>query len=251
MNLLGILGTGLIGASIGMRARRDGARVLGFDVDPASAQEALKRGAVDELVTREALYERCDTIAIAVPPSATCAELERLDGIRPAWHLLIDVASVKAPVVKSGAGVRNFVATHPLAGNEGRGPGAARADLFQDRTWAYVPSAEEMLDEAARSFIERMGATPFACDAARHDRVVAITSHVPQLLAFIVAEQMRETGAEYGPLCGSAGREILRLAQSPHELWSDILAANGDAVGRAGRAVARALTEACDRLNDG
>lgn len=226
---LGIVGTGLIGASIGQRARQSGMHVAGFDVGPA-AKEALEREAIDEIVTRERLYATCDSVVIAAPVEATCAELESLRGTAGAWKLLIDVASVKRPTVQAGKGVPNFVATHPLAGNEGSGPSCASADLFEGRTWAYVPSGNERRDARFQDFVRAFGAHPHAIDATRHDEIVALTSHLPQLLASLLAPRIREGGREAEMLCGPAGREILRLGESNPALWREIFAANADRI---------------------
>jgi prephenate dehydrogenase len=228
MPSLGIVGTGLIGASIGLRAKKNGMRVVGFDIADA-AREALGRGAIDEMVTREQLYASCEFVAIAAPVEATCSELRSLSGLMLPWQLLIDVASVKRVVVKAADGVRNFVATHPLAGNEGHGPSCASANLFDGCAWAYVPSGND-LDARFEDFARSFGAQPFAVGARRHDEVVALTSHLPQLVAFELAPRIRAGGPEAELLCGPAGREILRLGESNPELWREIFAANADRI---------------------
>ena len=240
--VIGIVGTGLVGASIGMRARR-GARVLGADAVAEHARAALRCGALDEIVTPDELYGRCSLVVIATPPKAVCMELRRLARSDHACSLVIDVASVKAPVVEAARGVKNFVATHPLAGNEGSGAGAASASLFEGHSWAYVPSGDAELDAEVCAFIKRMGAEPFACEAERHDRMVAITSHLPQLLAWVLADRMRDAGEEYESFCGPAGREFLRLARSRPELWKEILELNQHWIAPEGRALCEALRE--------
>lgn len=250
MRALGIVGTGLIGASIGLRARHDGTRVLGFDADENAAAAALALGAIDETVERERLYRECSVVVIATPPRATCEELTALRGRAPAWDVLLDVASVKRLVVASATGVGNFVASHPLAGSEGSGPQAARADLFAGRRWAYVPSGDEKLDARLREFISRMGADSFPCDGARHDRIVAVTSHVPQLAARLAARRIREIADDYEQYCGPAARELLRLSRSPEALWDEILAENAVEVKAEGTALAQSILAACRQLGN-
>ncbi len=247
---LGVIGTGLIGASIGMRAKRH-AHVLGADSSERNAQEARERGAIDEIVTREELYERCEIVVIALPPNATCEELRRLAGAHHTCKLIVDVASVKAPIVEAARGVKNFVATHPLAGNEGSGPGAASPDLFEGRSWAYVPSGDAELDAQVRAFIESLGAEPFACDAERHDRIVAVTSHLPQVIAWVLVERMRGAGDDYERFCGPAGREFLRLARARPELWKEIIELNAHWIETEARAVARELPDSINRAARG
>ncbi len=223
-----------------MRAKRT-AHVLGFDADATNAEEALRRGAIDGLAARDELYERCDVVVIATPPNATCEELRRLAGVQSACELVIDVASVKAPIVEAARGVRNFVATHPLAGSEGSGPASASGNLFEGRGWAYVASGDAQLDATACAFIERLGAMPFACDAERHDRMVAVTSHLPQIVAWALADLMRDAGDDYEKFCGPAGREFLRLARSQPELWKEITELNAPEIVPATLALERAL----------
>ncbi|HEY9085456.1 MAG TPA: prephenate dehydrogenase/arogenate dehydrogenase family protein [Candidatus Tyrphobacter sp.] len=248
---MGILGTGLIGGSIGLRARRNGVRVLGSDTGDAAASTALARGALDERVPREELYERCDYVVIATPLDAACAELRRLHASPPACSLVIDVASVKRPVVAAAAGLEHFVASHPLAGSELSGPGAASADLFEGRSWAYVPSGDAGLDDLARAFILSLGARPIAIDAASHDAAVAVTSHLPQLVAVALAGRIRAAGPTAEALCGPAAAEFLRLGASNFELWREIFAANADEVAEAGRSLAGQLSSLCASIERG
>jgi prephenate dehydrogenase len=250
---LGIVGTGLIGGSIGLRARKNGMHVLGFDADPQAASRALAAGATDETVGREALYARADTVAIAAHLQATLDELERLrlgDPVRA--RLIVDVASVKLPVVAIGAGVRNFVATHPIAGSERSGAEHAHANLFEGRTWSYVPSGDLALDARASDFIQSLGAVPLAVGAAEHDAIVAFTSHLPQLVASVYthrAEARRDRLP--GALCGSLARELLRVGSSGFAMWHDILQANAAKVEPELRSLASALLEAADALRAG
>ena len=247
---LGIVGTGLIGASIGLRARELGMFVLGHDVTDA-VQEAKRRGAIDEVAGRDQLYESCNYIAIATPVRTACSELRRLRDVAPTWDLLIDVASVKRPIVEAASGLRNFVATHPLAGNEGSGPARASADLFRERTWAYSPSGDALLDRGFETIARALGANPLPVIAERHDAIVAVTSHLPQLLAFLLSSRIRESGEDARALCGPAGLEILRLGDSSPDLWREIFEANADLVVPSARALCESLTGACDALSPG
>ncbi len=251
MKRLGILGTGMIGGSIGLRASRNGTHVLGFDVDEAALSTALGLGAIDERVPRDALYERCACVVLATPIDATCEELRRLRDRPPACDLVMDVASVKRVVAAAAAGLRNFVGSHPLAGSERSGPAAAREDLFEGRSWAYVPSGDVALDERARAFILSLGARPGAVEAAAHDAAIAATSHLPQLVAVLIANGMRLRGAQAEGLCGPAALEFLRLGDSSFDLWKEIFAANADEVGAAGQLLAGSLSSICAAIERG
>lgn len=225
--VVGIFGVGAIGGSIGLRARQNGARVIGADSDSAALTEAGEAGAIDDVASVDELPHGVDVLVLAVHLQPTLDEIERLKraaGSMPV--LIIDVASVKAPVVAAASGLRNFVATHPMAGTERSGARAARSDLFEGRTWAYVLGDDEAPNERARAFIESMGAVPFAISAEEHDSAVAITSHVPQIVAWCYAKLLREQGADAEKLCGPVARELLRISGMSSSMWRDILSAN-------------------------
>ncbi|MBV8332230.1 MAG: prephenate dehydrogenase/arogenate dehydrogenase family protein [Candidatus Eremiobacteraeota bacterium] len=248
--VVGIVGTGLIGGSIGKRARRNGALVLGYDRDVDAPRAALEAGSIDEAVARDDLYRRADTVVIAAYLDGVLAEIERIRNAGPVRaSLVIDVASVKAPVVHAAEGVPNFVATHPMAGTERSGARFADAELFENRTWAYVPSGDEALDARARAFVESFGAIPLAVDAAEHDRIVGFTSHLPQILAWAYGRRAAAySGDAFDPLVGRTAKELLRLSRSDFGFWRSVLAANVANVEPELRALATALTEAADAL---
>lgn len=251
---VGIAGTGLIGASIGLRARELGWRVVGFDADPDVCERARELGALDACTPLEALYESCDTVVLAMHTSGTLRELDRLRAAAPAHaSLIIDVASVKAPVTEAAQGIAAFVATHPMAGAERSGPGAARATLFSDKPWLYVRPAGDALNARAVHFLAALGARPVAIDAAEHDARVALTSHVPQVLATLFAARIRDNGgaADLDPYCGPTARELLRLSRSSVAMWRDILDANNVNVAAELRQLAQALLEAAAALERG
>jgi prephenate dehydrogenase len=143
--------------------------------------------------------------------------------------------------------LNGFVGTHPMAGTERSGVAAARADLFEGRPWAYVPSGDPKLDERARAFIVSLGGEPLAMEAHEHDGIVAITSHVPQVVAFCYARRLQERpGAQQ--LCGPVARELLRISTMSGAMWDDILAANAPNVARELRLLAAELDAAADGL---
>ncbi|HEV3152670.1 MAG TPA: prephenate dehydrogenase/arogenate dehydrogenase family protein [Candidatus Baltobacteraceae bacterium] len=240
---LGILGTGLIGASIGMRARREGFRVLGSDRDPGAVFSAVEYGCIDEACARERIYDESDIVVLAMPLDAVIAEIESL----AAAHLrrppaILDVASVKGPVVRAARALTGFVGTHPMAGGEGSGPSSASAALFDGRTWAYVPSHDADSTAIVANFIAAMGAHPIPVDADVHDATVACTSHMPQIFAWLFAERVRalsDPGANqlYGPVA----RELMRIGEVRAPFWASVLQANAANVSRELRTMAAAL----------
>lgn len=248
-NVLGIFGVGAIGGSIGLRARANGTYVVGADCDPAALGKARTLGAIDAIAASEALPDSADVIAIAAHLAPSLREIERLARMqvrKPA--LIIDVASVKVPVVRAARGLGNFVATHPMAGTERAGVGAARADLFDGCAWAYVPSGDGSLDELARRFIDSLGGVPLAIDAEAHDRAVAVTSHVPQVAASCYAALLHDAGPETERLRGPVARELARISEMSFEMWRDILQANAENIEPQLRSLIAELEAAADAL---
>ncbi|HTX59342.1 MAG TPA: prephenate dehydrogenase/arogenate dehydrogenase family protein [Verrucomicrobiae bacterium] len=244
MAVLGIVGTGTIGASIGLRARQGGATVVGYDLDPGAARRAAQLGAIERAVERDELFARAQTIVLAPHLEATLAQIAALAAEPPSRaELILDVASVKEPVARAGERLPNFVATHPMAGSERSGPEAARAELFEGRTWLFVPPADPLLAQRVRAFIAAMGALAHEVGAAEHDRIAALTSHAPQLLAFAFARRVRELGPAVAPFCGPVARELLRLGDSNPAMWEQIAGANRANVERELGALWEALHE--------
>ncbi len=233
---VGIIGTGLIGSSIGLGCRERGDTVVGFDQDTSTLRFAVVRGAIDDTATRNEIYGTCEAVVIALPLDATIDEVRSLGerAFRPE-QFVIDVGSVKSPIEEAGKAFEVFVPTHPMAGSEKSGPTGARGDLFERRWWCYVSTGDELRTQAVRAFIDRLGAHPCAVDAPEHDRIVALTSHLPQLVAYAFKRCVDGlvTGAEgrvVSALCGPVAQELLRIAQSPREMWDPIFSANAAAI---------------------
>jgi prephenate dehydrogenase len=204
------------------------------------------------MATREDIGERADVIVIAAHINGTLAELERLRFSPPRKaRLVIDVSSVKDPVVAAARGVKNFVATHPMAGRERSGPTAATRDVFEGRTWLYVPTGDRELDWRAVEFIGVFGAIPFEVDAREHDRIVAATSHLPQIIATLFARNLAHhpQAAKLEAYMGPTAKELLRLSRSSDAMWHDILENNRENIAEQLHALARALNEAADDLS--
>lgn len=247
-NTLGILGVGAIGGSIGLRARRNGAYVVGADSDPAALENALKFGAIDAIAKTEELMRIADEYVIAAHLEPTLLELERLArASTPMPGLIMDVASVKVPVVSAAEGLQNFVATHPMAGTELSGVAAACAELFEGCAWAYVPSGDDNLDARARAFIDSMGGVALAMAAEEHDRSVALTSHVPQIVASCYASLLRADKSAKR-VCGPVARELLRISGMSFAMWRDTLKANAANIGPQLRRLAAELEVAADAM---
>jgi prephenate dehydrogenase len=235
-----ILGVGLMGGSLGMalRARGLAQTVVGWDHNPDSLTLAQKRGAID--LAEPALdlaVQNADAIFLAVPVAVAPDLLERIVPHVSPTALLSDLGSVKTAIVATGARLfgERFVGGHPMAGSEQSGVGAARADLFADAAWAIVPAYPESLP--AEPFLARLlalvttlEARPLLLDAATHDRLVALISHLPHALAFalhgvVESDPERELALQ---LAGGSYRDMTRVASSEPTLWRGIFQANRD-----------------------
>src|SRR3954471_14999332 len=204
---LGIAGTGLIGASIGLAARRAGVgAVLGYDAQGGTAEVARERGAVDEVVSEAAELASADLVVVAAPVTAVPEVVGALLATGDAT--VTDVGSTKSAVVSSVPDAARFVGGHPVTGSEARGPEHATAELFDGATWFLTPSAQTDPERyrLVHGFVSSLGATPVAIDPEAHDRLVALTSHLPHALANVLVNQ---AGAEridgHEPPAGAGG----------------------------------------------
>lgn len=226
-----IVGAGLVGASVGLAARRAGHEVTLSDVDAARVSLAVELGVGEPWRSGGG----ADLVVVAVPPDAVASEVVRWQQALPA-AVVTDVASVKsAPIAaarRAGADLARFVGGHPMAGRERSGPAAARADLFAGRPWVLTPMAETAHDAlaAVTSLVVDCDAVPMQLDPQTHDRAVALVSHLPQLVASLLAAGLADAPEPALALAGQGLRDTTRLAGSDPGLWADILGANAHAV---------------------
>lgn len=236
-----VVGTGLIGTSIALAAIRAGDAVRGFDVDEAILARAAERSGLaaatsfDDCVLGATLVFVCTPIASVAPVVG-----EALAAARDA--IVSDVASVKGRVkqdVRASAGgmdLGRYVGGHPMGGSERSGPDHASASVLDGVVWVLDEEADPEPARAVEAFIEKIGGKPVRMGAERHDRLVAMVSHLPQvastaLMGLAAAEEAGEP--EILLLAAGGFRDLTRLAASSPRLWSDILLANGEAVVRA------------------
>jgi len=227
-----VKGLGMIGTSVGLALAGKGRR-LGYDPNPEHAARALQLGAVDGLASPE--DEKGAVVFLCGPPSAILAEAQRRDSEA---DLILDVASVKAPIVAAAAqGRLPFVGGHPLAGCELQGPDAGRADMFVGRPFFLVPVVgREALVLRAEGLVRLLGAVPYRIEAEEHDRLLALTSHLPYLLARALRTLTEAVGEEAK---GPAFESLTRPGRSPWSLWKEILELNRDPVRQAWEALVR------------
>jgi prephenate dehydrogenase len=236
-----LLGTGLIGASIGLGLQAAGWDVTGWDPDPETSAAALSRGAVNRLAADRAaaVAANADVLILAGPPDAIVADLPGM----ATETLVTDVAGVKNVVVRAASHLPHFVGGHPMAGREMTGPQAASPALFRGAAWVLVTDGADPGDiQAMRRLVDHLGAIPVLMTAAAHDAAVAVASHLPQVLAGAL---LAEAAANPDVLELAAGsfRDLTRVAVSDPGMWSDLLLANRDATGRILRGFADRLQE--------
>ena len=232
---LAVVGTGLIGASAALAARRsdDGGVVVGWDEDPAVLELAAERGAVDPAGSLAAALDGADLGLVAVPVAGLSAVVAEVLAAAPPACTVTDVGSTKGAVCAAVGGDPRFVGGHPICGAEARGPGSASADLFEGATWFLTPLAatEPARYRDAHAFAVALGARPVAIDPAAHDRLVAVTSHLPHALANVLLNQAGAARVEgHDPLSAAGGslRDMTRIAGANPRIWVDIFLENRD-----------------------
>jgi len=231
---LGIIGLGAIGGSLALQAKRAGVpTVLGWSPEPAERAAAVRQGAIDDAPPRAADVARAvELLVLAAPPAANLALLGSLKPHIGAGALVTDVGSVKRAIVARADGLglgRRFAGGHPLAGTHAHGFAAARVDLFKGAV-VYITATRDG-DDAAREvshfWASVLDAHTVRIDAAQHDRQLALTSHLPQAIASLLANVFA-LAAPRGATFGPGARDATRLAASEPALWTEIFLMNRD-----------------------
>jgi prephenate dehydrogenase len=243
MKSVAIVGTGLIGSSFGLALRQAGfdGPITGVS-SPRAIADAIAAGAIDRGAPLAEAVAQADLVFLSQTIGRILDTIRHLDPLVRPDALVTDAGSTKCEIVDLARHniVRcQFLGGHPMAGKEKRGAAEADAGLFRDRTWALTPDEPaEMATPGARDFrswIERIGARIMILDAEEHDRVVALTSHLPQLastaLAATVAERMG--ASPRWRMAGPGLEDMTRLALGSYDLWRDILATNTEHIERA------------------
>ena len=224
MNSVAIVGVGLIGGSFGLALRKAGfaGRIIGVS-SAATIEKALRGGVIDAALPLAEASAGADLLYLAQPIQQILETLDVVDAhVRPGV-LITDAGSTKAMICEHAAArIRRgqFIGGHPMAGKESRGVEQADADLFRGRPYVLT-SREPQLE----SWIERIGARLVVLDAAEHDRLVALVSHLPQVLSTALAATIGEQ-PEAAQVAGPAAADFTRLAVSPYDIWRDIFATN-------------------------
>jgi len=233
---LAVVGTGLIGASAGLAARRAGVeRVTGWDPDPEALRVAAERGAVDPAPDVESAVAHAELVLVASPVASVPSQVRDALALAPAESTVTDVGSTKVPVFEAAGGDPRFVGGHPICGLEARGPERANAELFDGATWFLTPSSSTPPDRfrLVHGFVTALGARPVAIDPGAHDRLVAVTSHLPHALANVLLNQAGASRVDgHDPLAAAGGslRDMTRIAGANPRIWVDIFLDNREAL---------------------
>jgi len=224
-----VVGTGLLGTSIGLGLRGRGVAVFLSDPSPTNQAVAVDIGAGLPLARLEG--EAPELVVVAAPPDVTADVVAKALAEYP-QAVVVDIASVKAgiqPELRArGADLGRYVGTPPMAGREKSGPVAARGELFTSMPWVLCPSAETRPEalQAARALAGDLGAVVSEFGAEEHDEAVALVSHLPQVMSSLVASRLQGTPLHALSLAGNGLRDVTRIAASDPTLWVQILGAN-------------------------
>ncbi len=240
---IAVIGTGLMGTSIAMAAARVGCTVTGWDADPIAAAGAAERTTVRLASSVEDAVAHAEIVVVCAPIPAIPEIVARVLAADPD-AVVTDAGSIKGHVVREVsslagvASIERFVGGHPMGGSERSGPEHASAAIIDGIVWVLTPDdgVDPQAIERLESWIERIGGRPVRMSPARHDRLVAFVSHLPQvastaLMALAATEEADEP--EILLLAAGGFRDLTRLASSNPALWSQILLANRGAIAEA------------------
>jgi len=247
--VLAVIGVGLIGGSLALALKRRGrvGRVIGAGRSRASLDKALRLGAIDAIAAHpEEAAQAADLIFLSAPVGATARLLEAIAPALDAGKIATDAGSVKGGVCAAaeavlGARAGRFVPGHPVAGKEHSGVGAASADLFQNHNAVITPLArtEAGALEAVRGMWRAVGARVITLPPQLHDQVLALTSHLPHVLAYAMVDLFAASAAAdsadssagpgpglYGDMAAGGFYDFTRTASSDARMWRDICLMN-------------------------
>jgi prephenate dehydrogenase len=228
-----VAGVGLIGGSFALALRQAGfsGKIIGVS-SPATIAAALSLGVIDEALPLAEAAAVSDAIYLAQPIEAILKTLGEVDPYVRPGTLITDAGSTKRAIVERAAATIHrgrFIGGHPMAGKETRGVEEAEAGLFRGRPYVLTGGDAEL-----ESWIEKIGGRLVQLEAGEHDSLVALVSHLPQLLSTALASLIAERpdAAAAARVAGPAARDMTRLALSPYDIWRDILATNPEEIDR-------------------
>jgi prephenate dehydrogenase len=229
---LAVVGTGLVGTSVALAAARAGTRARGFDSDPDVLERAAARGALEPASSLAEAVAEAELVVVAVPVGVAPVVVHEALAAADPDAVVTDVASTKRPLATLTD--PRFVPGHPVAGGATGGPARAAADLFDAATWFLAPTEASSTESVAlvERFVASLGARAVRTDAESHDRMLALTSHLPHALANLLMLRVAED-EESLAFAGASLREMTRLAGANAAVWSDIFLGNADEIATA------------------
>ena len=235
---LAIVGTGLIGASVGLAAREAGvASVRGWDIDAEALGVAAERGALDAAESLGDAVSGAELVIVAAPVAALPGQVAAVLDATGDGTTVTDVGSTKTPVTRAVSDGR-FIGGHPVCGSETHGPSPAPAGHLPGATWFLTPdtTTDPERYRTLHGFVASLGAVPIAVDPQAHDRLVALTSHLPHALANVLLNQAGASRIDgHEPLAAAGGslRDMTRVAGANPRIWVDIFLDNAEALAAA------------------
>ncbi len=235
-----IIGTGLIGGSLGLafrQTKRYNFTIIGFDSDQKSLDIALEMGAITEKANSiEEAVKDSDVIFLCTPLSEILNQIHTVASCVKSGAIITDVGSVKRAVLKEAEKIKNkevyFIGGHPMAGSEKKGIQSADPFLFENAVYVICPSFKVPI-AVVNEFIDLIkltGANITLLDPEIHDRIAAYISHLPQLLAVSLVNTAGSMGTDYLTFAGGGFKDLTRIASSQFEIWRDIISLNKDKI---------------------
>lgn len=264
---IAILGTGLLGTSVGLALRAAGfhGSIAGWNRGAEGAQVALAAEAIDSIAA-DPLQAACESqvVLLALPIFATLDFMEKLAPLLGSEHLVTDVGSTKAQISAAASRLYNaperaaFLPGHPMAGKERGGASLGDATLFRGAVWLFTddpavqrsPHSAELV-KGWREWVAAMGSKTLDLDPTRHDELVGWVSHLPQFVATALSALLEEEvgdAPELKDVGGRALREMTRLGASPYSMWRDIAYTNTEAVAASLHALEQRLAHLRENL---
>lgn len=245
-----IIGTGLIGASVGRVLRSHGfsGEIIGWDQSRRELNTALENGSIDRAANETAddaiaVARETDVVLLAVPVLAILDWMRKLAPVMRHGQLLTDTGSTKLEIVKLANALFDnperayFLPGHPMAGKEVHGAEHADAELFRDAVWLFTPvdvrKSEPAIATEWRDQVRKIGARIIDMEPTRHDVVCAWVSHLPQMLSTALSAMLEDEFGDAPELAGIGGRalrEMTRLGASPFSMWRDVAQTNAEPI---------------------
>jgi len=263
-NRVAIVGTGLMGGSFGLAVKHfySGKTVAGVDFTE-EIDKALERGAIDEGYGPDELESAlagADLVVLATPIDPILELLQKIPAYLTREATVMDIGSTKREICARGReelenSSANFIGGHPMTGAEVRGITGAHSLLFENSVFVLVTPNGRRTEVARKleGFLSGLGADPCYLDGRTHDRIVARVSHLPQLIAITLMQTVgrADEPEDYLSLAGGGFRDMTRIAESPFEIWRDILSTNGDLIREEVRKFLRETEKTLNEIGEG